>query len=371
MAIEHPKYQKDLADFSIDYDPAKAYYVKHRPFIFQVSLGDLDLNDAFWVELGPEYVNFRLGEFLDIAFPRSKRQQTKISSLLDTKENPDLPDMYVALLEMVSEWREGKCSLEFFINQGPEIKLTDRLDDHLSLMQSPEHRISETALLDLVIDQKLDVMDYLSNEGYIKNKQTTIEFMQANILMYFLDKLKYRIPVAPIDDIDKNLSPIARKLQSANLIEPSDLEPVFEISEEGKLAIGKTIGETESYIDQYDIFKDVLFDANTGSLEFGTGRGKDLRVQVYDAEDLDSVRVVFLLQLYDSTIDNLSHDWRESILSEELFGEILSPIMNAEYADDDIFQMILGAGFNSNERRTEANMNEVSQQEIIDRLNKP
>ncbi|MED5405494.1 MAG: hypothetical protein VX484_05885, partial [Chloroflexota bacterium] len=75
MPTQHFKYQKALAGFSIDYDPEKAFYVKDRPFIFQVSLGEMNLEDAFWVELGPEYVNFSLGDFLDIAFPRSKRQQ--------------------------------------------------------------------------------------------------------------------------------------------------------------------------------------------------------------------------------------------------------------------------------------------------------
>ena len=53
MATQHFKYQKTLAGFSIDYDPAKAFYVKHRSFIFQVSLGEMDIEDAFWVELGP------------------------------------------------------------------------------------------------------------------------------------------------------------------------------------------------------------------------------------------------------------------------------------------------------------------------------
>ena len=147
------KYWKELADFSIEYNPSKAYYVKHRPFTLQVSLGEMDLEDAFWVELGPEYVDSRLGDFLDNVFSGHRKQQAKFRSLIDVKENPDLPDMYIALLEIFADWRSGKCSLYFFANQGPEIKLTDRLDDHLSLMQSPEHGIDETPLLDLVIDQ--------------------------------------------------------------------------------------------------------------------------------------------------------------------------------------------------------------------------
>ena len=370
MAFQHSKYQKALADFSIDYDPAKAFYVKHRPLIFQVTLGEMNLEDAFWVELGPEYLNFRLGEFLDIVFPRNKRQQAKILSMLDVKENPDLPDMYGALLEIFAEWRDGKCSLNFFINQGPEIKQTDRLDDHLSLMRSPERQIEETPLLDLVIDQNLDVLDYLATAGYIKNKQQTIEFMQTNMLMYFLEKHNYKLPVAPIEDTDKKLTPIARKLQSANLIAPSEIEQIYEISEEGRQAVGRTIAETESYINQYDVFKDVYHDSGSGALEFDTGRGQDLRIQIYEYEDRDPVRVIFLLRLYDGTLDEASATWRDSIHSEQFFGEVLSPITNAVRIDEDMVELVIEAGYNFAEVRSDTAIEVKSQEELLRRIEK-
>jgi len=242
MDAQLPKYRKDLADFSIEYDPAKAYYIKHRPFILQVSLGEMNLEDAFWVELEPGYLGMQTTEFLDLIFSSDRKQQAKVRALLDVKENPDLPDMYAELLEIFAEWRSGKSALQFFANQGPEIKLTDRLDDHLSLMQSPEHRIDETPLLDLVIDQNLDVLEYLGNAGYFDDKQAMMDFMQANMLMYFLDKHEYKLPVEPIAETDQNLLPIAKKLQSAKLIAPSETTGIFVITEDGKQAIGVTAG---------------------------------------------------------------------------------------------------------------------------------
>ena len=368
MDANSPKYRKELADFSIEYNPAKAYYVKHRPFILQVSLGDMNLEDAFWVELGPEYVESRLGDFLDTVFSGNRRQQSKFRSLLDVAENPDLPDMYTELLEIFAEWRRGKCTLHFFANQGPEIKLTDRLDDHLSLMQSPEHRIEETPLLDLVIEQKLDVLDYLAGAGYFKDKGTTMDFMQANMLMYFLDKHEYKLSLQPIDETDKNLLPIAKKLQSAKLIAASDLEGTFAITEEGRQAIGRTIAETDSYIDQFDVFKDVFHDADGGALEFETGLGRDLRVQLYEYEDQDPVRIVFLLRLYDSTFDEFLATWRDSINSEQFFGEILSPIMNAERIDEDMVGLVLEAGYNFSEEQLDVAAEVESQEDLRRRI---
>ena len=368
MVAQLPKYSKDLADFSIEYNPAKAFYIRHRPFILQVSLGEMKLEDAFWVELDPGYLGLQTSEFLDLVFPSNRKQQENIRDLLDVKENPDLPDMYAALLEIFAESRTGKFALQFFANHGPEIRLSDRLNDHLSIIQSPKNRIDETPLVDLVVEQKLDVLDYLANAGYFKNKQTTMEFMQANMLMYFLDKHEYKLPSTPIAETDKNLLPIARKLQSVNLIAPSDLDQTFSISEEGRQAIGKAIAETESYIDQYDVFKDVFFDADSGALEFGTGGGRDLRVQIYEAEDLDPVRVVFLLRLYDSTFDEGMATWRDSIHSEQFFGEMLSPIIDAERVDEEMVELILEAGYNFSEERFEANREMESQEDLLRRI---
>lgn len=362
------RYRKELAGFSIEYDPAKAYYVKHRPFTLQVSLGEMNLEDAFWVELGPEYVDSRLGDFLDNVFSGDRRQQAKFRSSIDVKENPDLPAMYAELLEIFAEWRSGRCTLHFFANQGPEIKLTDRLDDHLSLMQSPEHRIEETPLFDLVIEQRLDVLDYLANAGYFKNKGTMMDFMQANMLMYFLDKHEYKLAVKPITETDQKLLPIAKKLQSMKLIAPSDLEGTFAITEDGRQAIGRTIAETDSYIDQFDVFKDVFHDADTGALEFGTGRGRDLRVQIYEGEGLDPVRLVFLLRLYDLTFDEVLATWRDSIQSEQFFGEILSPIMNAERVNDDMVELVLEAGYNFSEEQSDAAREVESQEDLLRRI---
>ena len=368
MDANASKYRKELADFTIEYNPAKAYYVKHRPFIFQVSLGEMGLEDAFWVKLQPAYVESHLGEFLDNIFSGNRREQAKVRSWLDVQENPDLPDMYTELLEIFAEWRNGKCTLHFFANQGPEIKLTDRLDDHLSLMQSPVHRIEESPLFDLVIEQKLDVLDYLANAGYFKDKQTMMEFMQTNMLMYFLDKHGYKLSVSPIAETDKDLLPIAKKLQSAKLITTSDLQETYAITEEGRQAISRTIAETESYIDQYDVFKDVFYDAESGALEFETGRGKDLRVQMYEHEDLDPVRIVFLLRLYDSTFDEVQATWRDSIHSEQFFGELLSPVMNAERMEEEMIEPVLEAGYNYSEERFDADREVESQDDLLRRL---
>ena len=116
------------------------------------------------------------------------------------------------------------------------------------------------------------------------------------------------------------------------------------------------------------MFKDVFFDADSGALEFGTGSGRDLRIQIYETEDLDPVRIVFLLRLYDSTFDEGLATWRDSIHSEQFFGELLSPIVNAERVDEEMVELILEAGYNINEEQFEASRGLESQEDLLRRI---
>ena len=86
---------------------------------------------------------------------------------------------------------------------------------------------------------------------------------------------------------------------------PDEPDPLV-ITPAGRRFIGALLSETEACIDRFDVFKDVLWDSDTGSAEFDTGYGEDLRVQIFIAEGLDPARTVFLLRLYDGTLDEFA-----------------------------------------------------------------
>ncbi len=92
--------------------------------------------------------------------------------------------------------------------------------------------------------------------------------------------------------------------------------------------------ETESYIDLYDHFKDTEFDLDLDTTEFDTGRGVDLRVQVFLAEGLEPIRTVFLLRLYDGTLDDFVSTWECLIDDESFFDGILEPVVNLCEVDE-------------------------------------
>ena len=67
----------------------------------------------------------------------------------------------------------------------------------------------------------------------------------------------------------------------------------YGITGEGRRFIGDMLAESESYIDLYDHYQDTLTDPDGELVEFGSGRGADLRVEAFLAEGLDPIRTVF------------------------------------------------------------------------------
>ena len=135
------------------------------------------------------------------------------------------------------------------------------------------------------------------------------------------------------------------------------------------------MSETESYIDSYDHFKDASFNLNGDALNaivldpstvaFDTGRGVDLRVQVFESEGLDPIRTVFLLRLYDGTLDDYVSTW-QSLLDDEVFLDaILEPVVNRCEVDKASIAQILEAGYVYLEERVERARELAAQQEVI------
>ena len=99
--------------------------------MLRMTLGDMPLEDAFEVETSFA-ADTTLGSLIDATFPPDPREQRQIRRLLDHRTNPDLPDMYDALIELLDHWRKRRCDLRFFVNHGAEVTLDGRIDGWLA-----------------------------------------------------------------------------------------------------------------------------------------------------------------------------------------------------------------------------------------------
>ena len=312
-------------------------------FELQITLGEMDMEDAFRIVLPHRMSQLTVRDLLDEVFSEDETVQTEFLSALDVRANPDLPEMYEELLEIFDVWRGGDCTLRVFASDGSELRLEDRIAEHLSILRTGGETVVGDPALHLVIYQTYDVLGRFAEWGGAEGE--LMKWLQRHTLLYFMDRHGFRPPVAPLDEPDLGLVPIALELASRDLIATSEESGVYEFTEGGAGLIERMIEEAESYIDRFDLFGDVLVDLDSEDMEFGTSYGVDLRVQVYGSEGVDPVRAVFLLRLYDSTLDAYLETWREEVHREKFFNEVLRPVLDNARVEDDLLGVVIESGY--------------------------
>ncbi|MCH8992126.1 MAG: hypothetical protein IIA44_10320 [Acidobacteria bacterium] len=89
---------------------------------------------------------------------------------------------------------------------------------------------------------------------------------------------------------------------------------------------------------------------------------------MYETEGMDPIRVVFLLQLYDSSLDAYSGSWRELIHTEEFFNAMLRPVLDSPRVDEDLMESIIESGYAHSEEMAEADREREAQSDTLRRI---
>ena len=113
-----------------------------------------------------------LGELLDRAFSEDEAGQRHVRASFDLRENPDLPEMYEALVDVFSGWRGGRFSLRLFVNHGPEVGRSDAVGGHLRNDRPGAKGAAGVPLLDLIIEQRYTPLDYAVRRGFLAREAT-------------------------------------------------------------------------------------------------------------------------------------------------------------------------------------------------------
>ena len=177
------------------------------------------------------------------------------------------------------------------------------------------------------------------------SRKDLLAWMRGCVLIYFLDKHHYELTVEPAGQPDSCIPAVAGDHQAQGLLAPSPTEEFYEITPAGRAYIGHLMRETESYIRRFDVFTDVIPGNGLRPTEFGTGRGMDLRVQVFVAEGIDAYRAVFLLRMYDGTLDSYEASWRRRIEDEGFFDMLLEPAVDFSLVAEDELDLVIEAGY--------------------------
>ena len=316
----------------------------------RITLGDMPDEDAFRIVVPSSMASTTIGDLLDGLFPDpehsdSEAEALQVIDMLDTRANPDLPEMYSDLAGMVAGWRAGTSRIDLKSSTGEPLSVSDAALPRFAARPPSLDSPPPIPVFHLILEHRLLPLDAYAQDG--GSREDLLAWMRGCVLIYFVDKHHSRLSVEPVGKSDSHVLTVAGDLQAQGLLATSPTEEIYEITPAGRDYIGHLMRETESYIRNFDVFGDVIPGNGLRPTEFGTSRGMDLRVQVFDAEGIDAHRAVFLLRMYDGTLDSYETSWRSRIETEDFFDMLLEPALDASRVDEDALDRVLEAGYGS------------------------
>ena len=321
-----------------------------------VSLTGLPADAGLQITLPADYARLSIGQLLDTIFPTDELSRVAVADGLDTAANPDLPDIYDCFLPVLEQYRAGLCQLRVKVG-GLAAELSDPVSRYGQAVAAG------TTELELSIAPEYRALDYAVAEGYAASQEELLAWLRECTLLYFLDKHEYRLPAFGDGEAATALGAVVERLCGQGLLNLSEESGFYEIAANGRRFIGRLLMETEGYIDRFDVFKDTLWEED-GGVEFASGHGEDLRAQLFIAEGLDPARTVFLLRLYDGTLDEFAADWVELMEDADFFQRLLEPVVNREQAPEEWLPAILEAGYADAEAQGAAERERRAQERI-------
>ena len=366
-------------------------------WVLKLVLDGMDPNDFLEVKLPKHLVHYSLDHVLDYLFPRTFSDQIKIERLLDNDSNPDLIDIYFIFSDIWDEYHRGLCELSFSTEWQNPLKLSNTVRQamcaylkesnvgykdadlqNLGSNRCPDYERdpflspSDNITLTVQLDKQYLPLEYGVNVGFWESRDELLAWLRSLSVLYFLDKHEVKLETDYRTTNDPILS-IILDLQQKGLISVSADSEAFMIADPGRCLIEGLIEETEAYIDQYDHFRDVYYrslrgDLVVGSVEFESNRGADLRVEIFLNHQLDPIRTVFLLLVYDGTLDTVVGDWRNTIAKESFFEKLLQPVVDRCHADASTINILQHLGEDYIVSRRLRSDESKYQQDIISRM---
>ena len=290
----------------------------------RITLGDMPLDDALEAMLDDADFGQSLGSLLEGLF-----EDGWVPSDADLARNPDLPDMLDELAAILRSSREGRSALGFYVNHGAEAQL-DSVVGGMCRAESASCGGLEAVLLDLVIEQRFTPLAYSVGLGYWKSRDELRERLEGQALLVFAGSGE------AASNIETSRLHI---LRGEGLLDDS-----HGLTAAGIAALDAMRASSSSLGRRYDVFADVCLDEESGIVEVGTGRGEDMRPQVYEEESLDPVSTAFEVTALEHVVEWID-DWASSEDPAEFFDRLLAWTVEPEPLDEAVLDHVIEAGF--------------------------
>jgi hypothetical protein len=203
-----------------------------------------------------------------------------------------------------------------------------------------------------VIEERFQVVDHFS--GGAEEREELLGWLRETVFLHFLGRGPLVLAEESQAETKQGLLKVAQALASRGLACLDEGDRTCHLAPEGRRLLARLAQEAESYADQYGLFRDVAYDPDAGTVEFGTERGGDLRPQVFESEGMDVLRIVFLLSLHDGSVDGYRATWRDEIPGDGFFDALLRPALDYDRVEAGLLDTIIEAGLAHREEIAEA-----------------
>ena len=310
-----------------------------------VTLGDMPLQDAYKVVAPAISSDETLGTLLGRLFTIHLSTRMAEGIMSGSTVDPDSLSMHAELAKMIYDFQAARCSLRFFVNHGPEIDATDLVVPHFRQVGAD----ADSWQFDLVVEQRFTPLEYAISRGNWSSEPDLVEWLEDSTALFLAEAGS------------PNISEVtARRLVERGLFELQTPHGPRVVTDAGRARRNELESEAESYVEQYGIFEDVLYDDEAQVADFGTGLGQDLRPLVYEAESLDPVRITFLVSLLGSADDGL--DTQDT---QRFFTALLTPAVDRPFLDNADVEQIIETGLALVQLDAEAGQRDIVRRQAV------
>jgi hypothetical protein len=315
-------YDKDLAAVLLDYMPSDIGDYAGTDFDLRITFGDDPLDTAFWVTVPGTAETLTLRQLIQqYLLGESREDRERIASALDTETNPDLPSLYLAVRRAFDDIRKGTAIVRFHINKGAaDVNLDDPVMRHFSRAFSQAYDL-DYRLIDLV----LQVTDLPRLTIPPQRQAEQMREFRLFLLLYMMDRYGQHFVFEGQDLDTSGIEAVADWAVTQGWLDLAakdvngDYKPVYSRTAEGDKLLRSLVRETDGLIRDYDQFGDVTLTEEPP--RFHTGRGDDLRIWVYQAENLDPLRAAFLINLENGAYDRT---WQQLFRDDAFYRDLIA-----------------------------------------------
>ncbi len=333
------KYELTLTGISDDYQASDLVDYRDENTFLRVTLSGMHPDDSFYIEVPAEFASGSVDALFEYVFPRSQDQQKERIRTLDVVEYPNLPNIYLYLLERLESAKKGEVVLDWSVNFGPvHFDFSTMVQEHCSLTYEKDSEESYKTL-HLVLDEyDMPFKDYDDPKALDDDKN---EFL--GLYMHYVI-INHNIRTVPSAAIRGNIKAALDYCLNRNLIrvdEGENLGLSISVTDQGFKKITELEAECQYYIDNYDIFARVYVEE--GFVNFESEEGIDLRMAAMRYDGLNPYRANMVINLFTGVYDDHAHNWQKEIQSKKFFARYFggAAVRESELCAEEFEQIML------------------------------